>query len=113
MPVEPRTIAELGRALHARELTASVVTERCLHAIVEQDRSLNAFITVLADESREQARQADAEIAAGRYRGPLHGVPISLKDLIDLEGTPTTAASRVRDGHVAAADATCGWDSAN
>jgi len=107
MPAEPRTIAELGRALHARELTASVVTERCLHAIVEQDRSLNAFITVLADESREQARQADAEIAVGRYRGPLHGVPISLKDLIDLEATPTTAASRVRDGHTAAADATC------
>ena len=54
----------------------------------------------------QQAREADDEIAAGRYRGPLHGVPISLKDLIDLEGMPTTAASRVRDGHVAAADAT-------
>ena len=97
MSAEPRTIAELARALRTRELTASAVTERCLHAIAEQDRSLNAFITVLADEAREQARQADAEIAAGRHRGPLHGVPISLKDLIDLEGTPTTAASRVRE----------------
>ena len=107
MTAEPRTIAELGRALRARDVTASVVTEQCLHAIVEQDGSLNAFITVLADEAREQARQADAEIAAGRHRGPLHGVPISIKDLIDLEGTFTTAASRVRDGHTAAADATC------
>lgn len=107
MSAEPRTIAELARALHTRELTASAATERCLHAIAEQDRSLNAFITVLADEAREQARQADAEIAAGRHRGPLHGVPISLKDLIDLEGTSTTAASRVREGHKAVADATC------
>jgi len=107
MSADPRTIAELARALRARELTALTVTERCLHAIAEQDRSLNAFITVLSDEAREQARQADTEIAAGRHRGPLHGVPISLKDLIDLEGTPTTAASRVRDGHKAAADATC------
>ena len=107
MSAEPSTIAELARALHTRELTASAVTERCLHAIAEQDRSLNAVITVLADEAREQARQADAEIAAGRHRGPLHGVPISLKDLIDLEGTPTTAASRVHDGRKALADATC------
>jgi len=107
MSAEPSTIAELARALHTRELTASAVTERCLHAIAEQDRSLNAFITVLADEAREQARQADAEIAAGRHRGPLHGVPISLKDLIDLEGTPTTAASRVHDGRKALADAAC------
>ena len=59
---------------------------------------------MLADEARAQARAADQEIAAGRYRGPLHGVPISLKDLIDLRGTPTSAASRVRRGHVAAHD---------
>ena len=76
----------------------------CLARIAERDSSINAFITVLADEARAQARAADQEIAAGRYRGPLHGVPISLKDLIDLRGTPTTAASRVRRGHVAARD---------
>jgi aspartyl-tRNA(Asn)/glutamyl-tRNA(Gln) amidotransferase subunit A len=106
MSAEPRTIAELARALRARELTALAVTEQCLQAVSERDRTLNAFITVLADGAREQARQVDAEIAAGRHRGPLHGVPISLKDLIDLEGTPTTAASRVRAGHKASADAT-------
>lgn len=105
MTAEPRTIAELARALQARETTAEAVTERCLDAIAGKNAALNAFITVLADEARLQARQADREIASGRYRGPLHGVPISLKDLLDLRGTATTAASRVRDGHVAKCDA--------
>ena len=105
MPAEPRTIAQLARALRAGETTAEAVTERCLQQIGERDPAINAFITVLADQARQQARAADRERAAGRDRGPLHGVPISLKDLIDLEGTPTTAASRVRAGHVAAADA--------
>ena len=106
MSAEPRMIAELARALQARELTAEAVTKRCLSAIAERNPSLNAFIAVLADAAREQARRADTEIAAGRSRGPLHGVPVSLKDLIDLTGTATTAASRVRQGHMADADAT-------
>jgi len=99
------TVAELSRALQSRSITSAAVTERCLEQIAGRDASINAFITVLADEAREQARAADQEIAAGRYRGPLQGVPISLKDLIDLRGTPTSAASRVRRGHVAAHDA--------
>jgi aspartyl-tRNA(Asn)/glutamyl-tRNA(Gln) amidotransferase subunit A len=105
MPAEPRTLAELSRCLQDRTLTAEAVTDRCLARIAERDSSINAFITVLTDEARTQARTADREISAGRYRGPLHGVPISLKDLIDLRGTPTTAASRVRAGHIAADDA--------
>src|SRR6202008_4774003 len=52
-----------------------------------------------------QARELDRELAAGRDRGPLHGVPITIKDLLDIKGTPTTAASKVRDGHVAERDA--------
>src|SRR6185369_16151288 len=99
------TVAELSRALQSRSITSAAVTERCLEQIAGRDPSINAFITVLADQAREQARAADREIWAGRYRGPLHGVPISLKDLIDLRGTPTTAASRVRAGHIAADDA--------
>jgi aspartyl-tRNA(Asn)/glutamyl-tRNA(Gln) amidotransferase subunit A len=104
MSAEPRTLVELSRSLQARTLTSEAATERCLARIAEQDSSINAFITVLADEALVQARAADHEIAAGRYRGPLHGIPISLKDLIDLRGTPTTAASRVRRAHVAAHD---------
>jgi aspartyl-tRNA(Asn)/glutamyl-tRNA(Gln) amidotransferase subunit A len=105
MPAEPETIAQLARALKAREITSEAVTERCLAVIAEKNPSLNAFIAVLGDDALAQARDADREIAAGRWRGPLHGVPVSLKDLMDLRGTPTTAASRVRDGHVAERDA--------
>jgi aspartyl-tRNA(Asn)/glutamyl-tRNA(Gln) amidotransferase subunit A len=105
MSAEPRTIAQLAEALRSRELTAAAVTNQCLAVIAERNAALNAFITVLADTALEEARRADQEIAAGRYRGPLHGVPISVKDLIDVKGAPTTAASRVREGQVAAADA--------
>jgi len=105
MAAERRTIAQLAQALRSRDVTAAAVTEQCLAVIRDRNPSLNAFITVFADSARDDARRADDEIAAGRYRGPLHGVPISLKDLIDVEGTPTTAASRVRDGHIANADA--------
>ena len=86
-------------------MTSESVTTACLDRIAERNPSINAFITVMADQALAQARQADREIAAGRPRGPLHGVPISLKDLLDVEGVPTTAASRVRDGHVAPRDA--------
>src|SRR5687768_177018 len=105
MGAEPQTIAEVSRALGAREISAEAVTSRCLDRITERNPSINAFITVLAEQALAQARQVDAEIARGRYRGPLHGVPISLKDIIDLRGVPTTAASRVRDGHAAGDDA--------
>jgi aspartyl-tRNA(Asn)/glutamyl-tRNA(Gln) amidotransferase subunit A len=105
MSTEPQTISELASALETRTLTAEATTERCLARITELNPTLNAFITVLADQALAQARDADCEIAAGRYRGPLHGVPISVKDLFDVAGTPTTAASRVRDGHIAALDA--------
>ena len=99
------TIASLGAALRCGRATAADLLEQCLAAIEARDPTLNAFITVLADDARRQARTADAELAAGRDRGPLHGIPISLKDLIDLHGTPTTAASRVRSGHRAGDDA--------
>ena len=99
------TIAEFGRQLRAGETSAAEVTEACLRRIEADNPRLNAFILVAADEARRQARHADAELAAGRDHGPLHGVPVSVKDLFDIRGTATTAASRVRDGHVATADA--------
>jgi aspartyl-tRNA(Asn)/glutamyl-tRNA(Gln) amidotransferase subunit A len=105
MPAERRTIAQVAQALRSREVTSAAITDECLAVIAERNPTLNAFITVLTDHAREQARRADDEIAAGRYRGPLHGVPVSLKDLIDVQGVPTTAASRVREGHVARTDA--------
>jgi aspartyl-tRNA(Asn)/glutamyl-tRNA(Gln) amidotransferase subunit A len=102
---EPVSIAGLAQALRAGEVTAETLTDRCLAAIGERNPSLNAFISVFEQDAREQARRADAELAAGQDRGPLHGIPVSLKDLIDVAGTTTTAGSRVRAGHVAATDA--------
>ena len=104
MPVSFRTISDLARALRARELSAETATLECLGRIAERNPAINAYITVLSDQALAQARQADAELARGHDRGPLHGVPISLKDIIDLQGAPTTAASSVRSGHVAAGD---------
>ena len=77
-----------------------------LAAIAEHGARTNAFILVDADGARNAARVVDDERRRGVDRGPLHGMPISIKDLIDVAGQPTTAASRVRAGHVAARDAT-------
>jgi aspartyl-tRNA(Asn)/glutamyl-tRNA(Gln) amidotransferase subunit A len=98
------TIDTLGERLRARELRSVDLVESCLRAI-DTHRALNAFIHVMGESARRDAEEADRELASGRDRGPLHGIPVSLKDLIDVAGVPTTAASRVRDGHRAAADA--------
>jgi aspartyl-tRNA(Asn)/glutamyl-tRNA(Gln) amidotransferase subunit A len=99
------TITRLAPRVASGELHSERLTEDALGTIVRLQPSLNAFITVTADQALADARRADQEIAAGRYRGALHGIPISLKDLIDVAGTPTTAGSRVRDGRIAIADA--------
>src|SRR5438105_8805273 len=100
------TIEEFRHRLRARQITSPQITADCLQRIEVDNARLNAFIRVTADEAREQAREADREMAAGHDRGPLHGVPISIKDVLDIRGIPTTAASRVREGHVADRDAT-------
>jgi aspartyl-tRNA(Asn)/glutamyl-tRNA(Gln) amidotransferase subunit A len=100
----PATIDELARQLRARTISAEAIVDDCLSRIAG-DARLNAFILVMGNDARRQAREADRELASGRDRGPLHGVPVSIKDLIDIRGMPTTAASRVREGHVAARDA--------
>jgi aspartyl-tRNA(Asn)/glutamyl-tRNA(Gln) amidotransferase subunit A len=99
------TIEEFGRRLRKQEITAERATEDCLRRIETENPRLNAFILVMAERALGQARDADRELAAGHDRGPLHGVPISIKDLLDIRGLPTTAASHVREGHVAGRDA--------
>jgi aspartyl-tRNA(Asn)/glutamyl-tRNA(Gln) amidotransferase subunit A len=99
------SIEEFGRQLRAKAITSEQATDECLRRIDADNPRLNAFILVMADAARRQAREADKELAAGVDRGPLHGVPISIKDLLDIRGVPTTAASRVREGHVADHDA--------
>ena len=102
---QPPTIAEAAARLRDGRTTAAALVDGCLDAIARRDGELNAFITVTADDARAAAAQADRDRAAGRPTGPLHGIPVSVKDLLDLRGLPTTAASRARAGHRAAADA--------
>jgi aspartyl-tRNA(Asn)/glutamyl-tRNA(Gln) amidotransferase subunit A len=99
------TIAEFGRAFRAGAITSEEATARCLANIEARSSDLNAFILVTSDSALARAREADRERAAGRDLGPLHGVPISIKDLMDVRDTPTTAASRVRTPRPAFADA--------
>ena len=100
----PRTIDDAGRLLRAKKVSAGELLEECLARIRRDNARLNAFILVLEDEARAAAKRADWERANGIDRGPLHGIPLSIKDLFDLKGTVTTAASRVREGIVADQD---------
>jgi len=87
------TLTEAAEQIRTRRLSPVDLTHDCLARIEQLNPSLNAFITVTADLALEQARQAESEINAGTYRGPLHGIPIGLKDLFDTAGVRTTAAS--------------------
>ncbi len=93
MTTDFRTISELSQRLRRREISAVEVTQECLGRIERLNPALNAFITVMGESALADARRADAEIARGEWRGPLHGVPVALKDLIDTAGVRTTAAS--------------------
>jgi aspartyl-tRNA(Asn)/glutamyl-tRNA(Gln) amidotransferase subunit A len=99
------TLAEAANQIHHRELSPLELTRECLSRIERLNPTLNAFITVTADLALEQARRAEAEIMAGNYRGPLHGIPIGLKDLLDTAGVRTTAASNQFRERVPAEDA--------
>ena len=97
----PTSIVELAKQFQSRSLSPVEVTSACLSQIEKLNPLLNAFISVTADSALAQARQAENEIQQGHWRGPLHGVPVGLKDIIDQAGVPTTAASRILKGRVA------------
>jgi aspartyl-tRNA(Asn)/glutamyl-tRNA(Gln) amidotransferase subunit A len=99
------TLAEAGRRLRAGGVTSVQLTEACLARIATYDAKMDAFITVMKDQALAQARALDAETKAGRARGPLHGVPIAVKDNIDTAGTRTTAGSAVFEDRVPPDDA--------
>ena len=105
-PAPEGSIAALAERIRAREVSPVELTEQALRRIAERDPELNAFQLVLRDQALAAARAAEREIAAGRHRGPLHGVPVAVKDLLDLKGTPTTAGSKLRETAVSDADAT-------
>jgi aspartyl-tRNA(Asn)/glutamyl-tRNA(Gln) amidotransferase subunit A len=100
-----RTISELSQRLRGREVSPVEVTQECLGQIERLNPSLNAFITVTGESALAEARRAEGEIRCGEWRGPLHGVPLALKDLIDTAGVRTTAASALYKDRVPAQDA--------
>src|SRR3954447_18061019 len=99
------TIAKAARLIAAKELSPVELLDSRLQRIERLDGRLNSFIRVLADEARAAAHTAETEIAAGRYRGPLHGIPIGLKDIYETAGVATTGHSKVMQDHVPATDA--------
>src|SRR5512146_1454911 len=89
------SLADTAPLLRTRQLSPVELTRAYLERIESLNPALNCFITVTADLAVAQAHHAEQEIAAGRYRGPLHGIPIALKDLIETANVRTTAASKV------------------
>ncbi|SER34929.1 aspartyl-tRNA(Asn)/glutamyl-tRNA(Gln) amidotransferase subunit A [Lentzea xinjiangensis] len=98
------TLAAASRAVASRELSPVELLDSALARLEEVEPRLNAYVAVTADRARAAARRAEREIAAGELRGPLHGMPMGLKDMIDVAGLPTSGSSRVRAGHRADAD---------
>ena len=101
------TAAAAARAIAAGELSPVELMKALLARIARLDPKLNVFIRLDGDAAMAAARAAEAEITSGRSRGPLHGVPVGIKDIIDVAGLPTTCHSKLLIDNVAAADAVC------
>ncbi len=99
------TIQQLSRQIRDRSISPVELTRDCLARIDQLNPTLNAFITVTADSALEEARRAEQEILRGEWRGPLHGIPIGLKDILDTAGLRTTAASALFKDRVPTEDA--------
>ena len=100
------TATELAELFRTRQASPVDATEAYLARIEQVDPSLNSYITVTAGQARAEARQAEAEIAAGNYRGPLHGVPVAVKDQFCTDGVLTTGGSSILEDYVPDYDAT-------
>ncbi|HLO17880.1 MAG TPA: amidase [Anaerolineales bacterium] len=103
--LEYSTLQEVARLIRRQKVSPVEVVEACLKRIEELNPELNAFITVLADRAREQARAAEAESKSGKWRGPLHGIPVGIKDFYDTAGIKTTAGFEHFKDRIPAKDA--------
>jgi aspartyl-tRNA(Asn)/glutamyl-tRNA(Gln) amidotransferase subunit A len=99
------SILQASERIRNREISPVELTQQCLERIEQLNPELNAFITVTADSAMAEVRKAEQEIAGGRWRGPLHGIPVGLKDLFDTAGVKTTAASALFADRVPKQDA--------
>src|SRR5271163_4292249 len=99
------TMVELGPRLRRKEVSPVELTRACLNRIEKLNPALNAYITVTAESALAEAHAAEAEISRGEWRGPLHGIPVAIKDLIDTADVRTTAASALFKDRVPDEDA--------
>jgi len=99
------SLTEAAKQIRAGEITSTALTKACLERIRIYNPKVDAYITVLGERALAQSAQMDAEQKAGKLRGPLHGIPIAIKDNIDTAGIRTTAASKVYDDRVPTEDA--------
>jgi aspartyl-tRNA(Asn)/glutamyl-tRNA(Gln) amidotransferase subunit A len=90
-----KTIHQTSNAIRRGEISPVELTQECLSKIAKLNSQLNAYVTVTEEEALSAARSAEDEIRRGNWRGPLHGVPIGIKDIIDIAGLPTTASSNL------------------
>jgi len=106
-PGEPAfwTLKQASENLRARKISSVELTQACLERMAAFNPKIDAWITIMKEQALAQAKALDKEAASGHWRGPLHGIPIGLKDNIDAEGVRTTAGSKTLAGNVAAADA--------
>ena len=99
------SVAEAGRLIRERDLSPVDLAQACVERIHEREDRLNAFITVAGDEAVRGAKAAADEIAGGKNRGPLHGIPVALKDIFAVAGVGLTAGSKILAENVASEDA--------
>jgi aspartyl-tRNA(Asn)/glutamyl-tRNA(Gln) amidotransferase subunit A len=99
------TLSEAAQAVRHKAISPVELTRACLTRVEQLNPKFNAFITITADSALAEARAAEAEIHAGHWRGPLHGIPVALKDLIDTAGVKTTAASALFQDRIPQQDA--------
>lgn len=100
------SISEVSKQIEAGELSPVDLVELQLNKIEQLDRTLNAFITLVPEIAKKAAKKAETEIRAGKYRGPLHGIPIGIKDIIDTKGIVTTIGSSIFKENIPNQDAT-------
>lgn len=99
------TLGQAAAAVRSKAVSPVELTRACLDRIAALNPRLNAFITVAAEQALAQARERESEISRGQWRGPLHGIPLALKDNIDTAGVRTTAAAKAFANRIPAADA--------
>ena len=105
-------LTDLSRRLGALELSSLEAVTAALERLELVENKLNAFITVLREQALAQAEKADDEIAQGKYRGPLHGVPVTIKDMFETAGVLTTGGSKILADWIPETDSASGGTSA-